>query len=167
MIDVRVQDLATYAGEALARPVTAALAPPTPLLERLNAAAGPALSAQMHLTEPLMVGSAIVTGPGALHVGLLVHAVVQEDGGEVTVKGVQRATLSALHRADAWEIEHLGMAPFGLGEGNLDVETCADLMLEVISTFMETGRRPHVVTILVENEWEADAFVSRMLRPAS
>lgn len=167
MIDVRVQDPADYSGEALARPVTAGLAPPTPLMQRLDEAAGDALADQMRLQEPLMVGSAVVTGPGALRVGLLVHAVVQEDGSAATKKGVRRATLSALHRADAWEIDHLAMPPFGLGKDNLDLDTCADLMLEVITEFMETGRRPHGVTILVENAEQAEAFVSRMLRRAS
>lgn len=167
MIDVRVQDLAEYAGEALARPVTTTLAPPTPRMERLAVAAGDALAAELKLQEPLMVGSAFVSGPGALHVGLLVHAVVQEDGGGITRKAISRATLSALHRADAWEIDHLAMAPFGLGTPEFDVEACADVMVEVISTFMETGRRPYQVTILTESAAEAEVFVSRMLRPAS
>lgn len=167
MIDVRVQDLAAYIGEALARPVTTQLAPPTERLHRLENAAGTTLAAQLQLQEPLMVGSAFVSGPGELPVGLLVHAVVQEDGGEVTLKGVRRATLSALHRADAWGIDHLAMPPFGLGPGNLDLEVCADAMLDEITTFMDTGRRPRSVTILAENAEEAEAFVSRILRPAS
>jgi O-acetyl-ADP-ribose deacetylase (regulator of RNase III) len=166
VIDVRIQDLRQYTGEALARPVTSQLLPPTPLLAGLHAAAGEELERQLQLQEPLMVGSAFVSGPGALPVGLLVHAVVQEDGGTVTRKGVSRATLSALHRADAWGIEHLAMAPFGLGTPEFDLDASADVMLEVITTFMETGRRPRAVTILVADAAEAEAFISRILRPA-
>jgi O-acetyl-ADP-ribose deacetylase (regulator of RNase III) len=167
MIDVRILNVADYEGEALARPVTASMAPPTDLMQRLDEAAGPALSRELQLQEPMAVGSAVVTNAGSLRVGLLVHAVVQEDGAPPTRKGLERATLSTLHRADAWEIEHIAMPPFGLGQDNFDIETSADIMLEVISTFMETGRRPYAVTILAENAEEADVFVARIMRPAT
>ena len=79
MITVRVDDLAFYEGEAIARPVNAELGATTALLRRLEVAAGEALQRQLRLTEPLAVGSAVVTGAGALGVELLVHAVVSSD----------------------------------------------------------------------------------------
>ncbi|HKH92018.1 MAG TPA: hypothetical protein VKA54_09445, partial [Gemmatimonadaceae bacterium] len=76
MIEVRVEDLAFYSGDAIVRPTTATLGATTPLLRRLELAAGTALLAQLARAEPLAVGSAVVTGAGELPVDLLVHAVV-------------------------------------------------------------------------------------------
>ena len=165
MIEVRVDDLAFYEGAAIARPVTAELAAPTALMRRLADAAGVELQRQLQLQEPLAVGSAVVTGAGALGVDLLVHAVVTSRTEPVSRDTVRRATLSALHRADGWEIDHLAMAPFGLGAGNLDVEDSAEIMIDVITSFMRTGRRPHAVTIVVENDDEAEAFMALLDRP--
>jgi O-acetyl-ADP-ribose deacetylase (regulator of RNase III) len=167
VLDVRVASLESYEGEALARPVTAEFRPTTSLMERLDAAVGDSLARELRTREPQAVGSAVVTGPGSLRVGLLVHAVVQEGREPPTRKNVARATLSALHRADAWEIDHLALPPFGLGEGNFDIETSADIMVEVITSFMETGRRPRNVTILTESDEEAEAFVARMMRASN
>ena len=164
MIDVRIDDLAFFEGDAIAWPVTAELAPPTALMRRVADAAGPALAKQLQLQEPLAVGSAIVTGAGDLEVDLLVHAVVSSRTEPVTRDTVRRATMSALHRADAWAIDKLAMAPFGLGAGNLDPEASAEVMLDVISTFMRTGRKPHAVTIVVENAAEFEAFTSLIPR---
>ena len=61
MIEVRVEDLAFYSGDAIVRPVTATLGATTPLLRRLELAAGKQLVDQLALTEPLAVGSAVVT----------------------------------------------------------------------------------------------------------
>lgn len=164
MIDVRIDDLAFFEGDAIAWPVTADLAPTTPLMRRLATAVGPSLSRQVQLQEPLAVGSAIVTGAGDLHVELLIHAVVSSATEPVTRDSVRRATMSALHRADAWAIDHLAIAPFGLGAGNLEPEVSAEIMTDVITTFMRTGRKPRSVTIVVETDAEAELFSQEITR---
>ena len=49
MISVRIDDLAFYDGEAIARPVTAGLGPTTGLLRRLELAGGETLRKQLRL----------------------------------------------------------------------------------------------------------------------
>ena len=61
MIEVRVEDLAFFEGNAIIRPSTATLDTTTPLLRRLDLAGGAALHAQLHVAEPLPVGAAVVT----------------------------------------------------------------------------------------------------------
>src|SRR5919199_1754989 len=159
-VEVRVDDLAFFDGEAIAWPVDAELRPITPVTRRLEVAGGPPLAQLLRTQEPLPVGSAVVTGAGALPVGLLVSAVVASDTEPVTRSGVRRAMMSAMQRAADWQIGHLGFAPFGLGAGNLDADESAEVMLEVL----ERHRAPHPerVTIVVESAAEAAAFAARL-----
>src|SRR5919202_2068599 len=117
-VDVRLDDLAFFAGEAIAWPVNAELRPITPVTRRLELAGGSALAQLLRTREPLPVGSAVVTAGGALPVPLLVSAVVASETEPVPRSGVRRAMTSTLQRAGGWQIGHLGLPPFGLGAGN-------------------------------------------------
>ena len=164
MITVRVDDPAFFACDALARPATAELGATTSLMRRLEAAGGEALRRQLQVQEPLAVGSAVVTSAGELGVELLIHAVISGDSEPVSRGTVQRATRSALQRATDWRIGHLGFAPFGLGAGNLAIEESAAVMIEVIAQHLQRSRHPSAVTILVETEAEAEAFLACLPR---
>ncbi|HYD54080.1 MAG TPA: macro domain-containing protein [Gemmatimonadaceae bacterium] len=158
-LDVRVDDLAFYHGDAIIRPVTADLSATTALLRRLEQAAGPELTAQLRLTEPLAVGSAIVTGAGRLEADLLVHAVIASDTEPVTESTVRRAFLSALERAEGWALDGVAVPPLGLGAGNLEIETSARVMLEALAQHRGRGAAfPAHLTIVVEREDEAVPF---------
>jgi O-acetyl-ADP-ribose deacetylase (regulator of RNase III) len=167
MIDVLVDDLAFAIGEAIAWPVTARLGATTPLLRRLEAAGGPMLAAQLSIQEPLPVGAAVVTGAGALQVQWLVNAVVASDSEQVSESGVRRALTSALQRAADWQIEHLLIAPFGLGAGNLALETSAGITADVITQHRGRARHPVRVTIVVESALEQEAFHASAARVIS
>lgn len=167
MIEVRVDDLAFFEGEAIARPVNAALGATTTIMRRLETAAGDALRTQLQrLTEPLAVGSAVVTGAGALGVELLIHAVVSSDTEPVSAASVRRATTSALQRAADWQIERLAFAPFGLGPGNLDPDESAEIMVDVLRRHLRGARHPHEVTFVVETDDERRAFAQQLARGA-
>lgn len=115
MIEVRVEDLAFYEGNAIIRPSTATLGATTPLLRRLELAGGASLLTQLRVSEPLPVGAAVVTGAGELPVELFVHAVVMSQTERVTRDGVRRAFRSALERVREWELAHVAVPPLGLG----------------------------------------------------
>ncbi len=167
LIRVRVDDLAFITGEAIAWPVTASLGPTTPLLRRFEQAGGSALAAQLRIQDPLPVGSAVVTGAGALGVELLVSAVVSSDEESVSRAGVRRALTSALQRAADWQIEILHCAPFGLGAGNLDTDDVAAVMADAIREHAPRSRYPAEITIVVENELEESVFAAAMARGAT
>ena len=160
MITVRVDDLAFYEGEAIARPVNAELGATTALLRRLEVAAGEALQRQLRLTEP----PAPVTT--ALGVELLVHAVVSSDVEPVSPGSVRRATTSALQRAADWGIARLAFAPFGLGPGNLDPDESAEIMIDVMRRHLGDARLPSEITIVVETDDEHRAFEQQLARGA-
>ncbi|HXE59928.1 MAG TPA: macro domain-containing protein [Gemmatimonadaceae bacterium] len=165
-IEVQVEDLAFASADAIAWPVTDALRATTPLLRRMEEAGGARLRSQLAIQDPLPVGSAVVTGAGALPVELLVSAVISSATEPVSESGVRRALLSALQRAADWQIEHLACAPFGLGAGNLDLEASAELMASVIAPHAARARYPSRVTIIVESSLEHDVFRAALARAA-
>ncbi|MFL5574672.1 MAG: macro domain-containing protein [Gemmatimonadaceae bacterium] len=160
---VRIDDLAFFDGDAIARPVTAELGATTPLGRRHESAAlegerGARLARQLAPNEPLAVGAAVVTGAGALDAELLVHAVVQSRDERVSRDGVRRATTSALQRAADFRVAHLGVAPFGLGAGNLDPDGSAAAMAEPVLRHLARAPFPARVTIVVASDDERRAF---------
>jgi O-acetyl-ADP-ribose deacetylase (regulator of RNase III) len=164
MIDVRVEDLAFYEGDAIIRPATAMLGATTPLLRRLEVAGGPSLLRALTLSEPLSVGSAVVTAAGDLPVDLLVHAIVSSPTERVTRDGVRRAFRSALERTSAWQIARVAIPPLGLGAGNLDLETSAELMADELTRHCRGNAFPVRITVVAETEDEAavlDFAISR------
>ena len=166
MIHVRIDDLAYAQGNAIAWPVNAELKPITPLLRRLEVAGGRALSSQLRTRDSLPVGSAVVTASGELATELLISAVIASDEEQVSPSGVRRALTSALQRAADWQVGHLVCAPFGLGAGNLDIDECAELMVDVIARHCAQSRFPADVTIVVETDVEQESFAARLLRRA-
>lgn len=162
MIDVRVDDLAFFEGDAIVRPVNSMLQATTPVMRRLEQAAGPGFPDIVRLAQPLPVGAAVVTAAGALPVELLVHGVVSSPEERVTRATVRLALMSALQRSVAFEIKSIAVAPFGLGAGNLDIDDSADVMISVLSEHMSRAAFPASVVIVVESELEEQALRNRL-----
>lgn len=163
-IAVTIDDLAFVPADAVARPVNAELRAVTPVIRRLEQAAGDALLRQLHLSQPLEVGAAVVTGAGQVQASLMIHAVVSTQTEPVSREGVRRATASALQRAHDFAIEHLAIAPFGLGAGNLDLDDAAITMVAAMRAHHGHRPCPSTVTIVVESALEADAFQAAIAR---
>jgi O-acetyl-ADP-ribose deacetylase (regulator of RNase III) len=166
VIRVCIDDLAFYDGEAIVRPVNEDLGATTPLLRRLELAAGTELHNQIRLQEPLPVGAAIVTSAGELSVDLLVHAVVMSRTEPVTADTVRRALTSALQRVTSWQIKNVAIPPFGLGAGNLEIDESAQVMLNVIGQHMRGARFPEEITLVAETPEEERVLRAALQRSA-
>jgi O-acetyl-ADP-ribose deacetylase (regulator of RNase III) len=164
VIDVRVEDLAFYAGDAIIRPATSTLDSTTPLLRKLELAGGRALLDQLVVSEPLAVGSAVVTSAGDLQVGMLVHAIVSSPTERVSREGVRRAFRSALERTLSWQIADVAVPPLGLGAGNLDIDTSAQVMADELARHFGSASFPRRVTLIAETTDEAQAFEGALSR---
>lgn len=158
MIEVRTDDLAFVSADAIARPVDAELRATTPIMRRLELAGGEKLARHLRVNEPLAVGSAVVTPAGELGVELIIHGVVSSDTEPVSRTTVRQAVASALQRATDWGIEHLAVAPFGIGVGNLDIEESAEVVVDVVRRHLQGAKHPSTVTIVVETAFEHDVF---------
>jgi O-acetyl-ADP-ribose deacetylase (regulator of RNase III) len=164
VIQVRVDDLAFFEGDAILRPVNEDLGATTPLLRRLEVAAGTPLQAATRMQEPLPVGAAVVTGAGELAVELLVHAVVMSRTEPVSRDSVRHALTSALQRVEAWQIRDVALPPFGLGAGNLDIEESAQIMLAVIAQHVSHSRYPERITLFAETPEEERVLAAAVQR---
>jgi len=164
VIRVCIDDLAFFDGEAIVRPVNEDLGATTPLLRRLELAAGTQLHNQIRLQEPLPVGAAIVTSAGELSVELLVHAVVMGRTEPVTADTVRRALTSALQRVTSWQIKNVAIPPFGLGAGNLEIDESAQVMLSVIGQHMRGARYPEEITLIAETPEEERVLAAALQR---
>jgi O-acetyl-ADP-ribose deacetylase (regulator of RNase III) len=164
VIDVRVEDLAFYSGDAIIRPATATLGATTSLLRRLELAGGQALLDQLTVTEPLAVGSAVVTSAGGLPVELLVHAIVSSPTERVSRDGVRRAFRSALERALTWQMVEVAVPPLGLGAGNLDIDQSAELMADELARHRMSASYPRRITLIAETADEAHALEGALAR---
>lgn len=161
MIEVRVEDLAFFEGNAIIRPSTATLGATTPLLRRLELAGGAALLSQLRVSDPLPVGAAVVTGAGDLPAELLVHAIVTSPTERVTRDGVRRAFRSALERVREWQLANVAVPPLGLGAGNLSLEESAALMADELIRHGAAGHPRHL-TVVAENDEEAQALTAAL-----
>ncbi|MDE3128563.1 MAG: macro domain-containing protein [Gemmatimonadota bacterium] len=166
MIEVRIDDLAFYEGEAIAWPVDATLGATTPLLRRLERAAGSALAARGPVQQALPVGAAVVTNAGDLKVELLINAVIVSAEERASREGVRRALVSALQRAADFAVGELAVAPFGIGAGNLDVEESATVMADVMREHLARAAHPQRIVVIVENDVEEAAWQSALRRTA-
>jgi O-acetyl-ADP-ribose deacetylase (regulator of RNase III) len=71
---------------------------------------------------------------------------------------VARALSNGLRRADEWGIEALTMPPLGIGAGNLDAESAADVMVPILKEWLRSDRQPRHIVVVVESEYEREAF---------
>lgn len=164
MIEVRVDDLAFFRGAAIVRPVNADFGATTPVLRRLDVAAGANLASRLATQEPLPVGAAIVTPAGELEVELMVHGVVCSDAEAVSRNTVRRALTSALQRTVDWQLDDVAIAPFGLGAGNLEIEESAEIMAQVLADHLRRCSTPANVVFVVESDEERQAITFALAR---
>ncbi|HSJ14219.1 MAG TPA: macro domain-containing protein [Longimicrobiales bacterium] len=159
-------ELIEVAADALLRPVSAEWDAVTPAMRRLELAAGPALQEQCRRLGELPVGSAVITEGGALAARFVVHAVVRSLDEPVSGPGVERALRNGLRRLQEWGIDDVALPPLGTGAGNLDAEDAARLMVDVIQEHTATAEHPRRFTIVVESEYEEQAFARQLARLA-
>ena len=165
-IDVDLGVLAEAHAAALLNPVDAEQSAATSAARRVELLAGPAALAQLAPLGELPVGSATITCGGDLPAQFLIHVVVRSREDGVTRGGVRRALQNALRRAVEWGIPDVATPPLGTGAGNLDAEESAAVMVPVLREHLRTSPYPSRVRIVVESEYELEAFRRELARSA-
>jgi O-acetyl-ADP-ribose deacetylase (regulator of RNase III) len=167
MIEVVRGELAGAGTPGVLRPVTAEWTAVTPAMRRLDPLLGPEVVEQCQRMGELPIGTAIVTGAGAIPADLLIHVVIRSATQPVTPGNTARGLLNGLRRAEEWGIEALALPPLGTGAGNLDAEESADIMVPILLEWMRSERPPRRVVVVVETDYEYDAFERRIRREDS
>ncbi len=164
MIEVRIADPATVAAGALLRPVASDGSAVTPAMRRLEQAAGEELVEQLARVGELPVGAAAITPAGALAAEFVVHVSVRSRDEPVTPAGVRLGLINGLRRVREWAIDNVAVVPLGTGAGNLDAEQAAEVMVPVLVEHAEQDGPPSRIVIVVETEYEREAFERRLQR---
>lgn len=162
MVEVAVADACTTGVRAVARPVAADGSAVSPAGRRLELAAGPGVAEGLARLGDLPVGSAVITGAGALPVDYLIHVVIRSEDEPVTVAGIQRGLLNALRRADEWAVDAVALLPLGTGAGNLDTERAAQAMVSVIRDHERSADADFRLVIAVESAYEGEVFTREL-----
>ena len=163
MIRVVQGDLADATTDAVLRPASAEWSAVTPAMRRLEIVAGPDVEAQCRRIGELPVGSAAITTAGDLDAQFMVHVIVRSIDEQVSEAIVRRALQNGLRRLVEWGIGSVAIPPIGTGAGNLDPEDAATEMIPTIIEHMRTSQYPSRVDLVVESDYEKDAF-DRVLR---
>ena len=168
MIRVVVDDLATFAADAIVRPATTRLDPTAAALRRLEILGGEDFQNKIRLSRELAVGAAVVTAAGGdLPSEFVIHAVIRSEVEPVTRGNVARAWLSVLHQAQEWQFNHLSAPPLGTGAGNLALEDAAEIMATVLHAHHGSAQFPADVSFVVERPEDLQVFEAALQRAVS
>jgi O-acetyl-ADP-ribose deacetylase (regulator of RNase III) len=166
MIEVRIGRLEELAVGAALRPVACDFSPVNPTMSRFDAAAGPTVAGQCAQLGEVPMGSAVITAGGALGIPFIIHVAVRSADEAATAGAVKRGLLNGLRRIEEWSIDAVGVAPLGLGAGNLDAEESAEAMLPVLAEQLRSASHPSRVTLVVEDEYQRAVFAAAVSRHA-
>jgi len=168
VIRVVVDDLASFAADAIVRPATTRLDPTTAALRALESRGGAEFQNRIRLSRELAVGAAVVTAAGGeLPAEFVIHAVIRSDTEPITRGNVARAWLSALHQAQEWEFAHVSAPPLGTGAGNLTLEDAAEIMATVLHAHRGSASFPADVSFVVERAEDRQVFEATLQRAVS
>jgi O-acetyl-ADP-ribose deacetylase (regulator of RNase III) len=163
-----VDDLASYAADAIVRPATTRLDPTAAALRGLESRGGAEFQSRIRLSRELAVGAAVVTAAGGtLPSQFVIHAVIRSDTEPITRANVARAWLSALHQAQEWEFAHVSAPPLGTGAGNLTLEDAAEIMATVLHAHRGGAAFPSEVSFVVERVEDQQVFEAVLQRAVS
>src|ERR1043165_2961972 len=160
MIRVVVDDLASFAADALVRPATTRLDPTAAALRRLEIVGGQEFQTRIRLSRELAVGAAVPAE-------FVIHAVIRSETEPVTRGNVARAWLSTLHQAQEWEFAHVSAPPLRTGAGNLTLEDSAEIMATVLHAHQGSAQFPADVSFVVERTEDQQLFEVALQRAAS
>jgi O-acetyl-ADP-ribose deacetylase (regulator of RNase III) len=155
VIRVVLGELGREAVDAVVRPADATLAPVGEAAVRLDELGGEPFATQRRTATPLEAGAAVVTGAGALAAGFVLHVVVADERGAAGPDKIRRALVSAWQRAGDWGLHRVAAPLVGTANGQLTVETSAELLVETFPG-PEGRREPPELRIVVDAPAERD-----------
>jgi hypothetical protein len=133
VIRVLVGDPLRTPGDGLVRPVTSELEGVTPWAREAGLIGGPALAARLEGVGSLPAGAVLVTPAGALPVDFLLHLVLLAPGEVLGPALLLRGIRNALNQAGEWELETLVLPLLGVGPGQMEVETAAEVLADAVA----------------------------------
>jgi O-acetyl-ADP-ribose deacetylase (regulator of RNase III) len=95
-------------------------------------AGGPEVQRESNEKAPIGLGDAVETTAGDMPARYVIHAATMELGGPTSSDIIDRATRSALQKADELGCRSLALVAFGTGVGGFSLDEAARLMVEAV-----------------------------------
>ena len=92
-------------------------------------AGGPEIQRESEEKAPIALGEAVETTAGELPARYVIHAATMELGGPTSAEIIERATRSALARAEELGCRSLALVAFGTGVGGFPLDEAAGIMV--------------------------------------
>jgi O-acetyl-ADP-ribose deacetylase len=95
-------------------------------------AGGPDVQRESNEKAPIGLGEAVETTAGDMPARYVIHAATMELGGPTSADIIDRATRSALRKADELGCRSLALVAFGTGVGGFSLDEAARLMVDAV-----------------------------------
>jgi O-acetyl-ADP-ribose deacetylase (regulator of RNase III) len=157
--------LADLPVDAVVRSADTHLRPIGSASEALDHAAGDRFAEQRRVQAALEVGSAVITGGGALAAEFVLHIVIQGEDRTASRDTIRKALSSAWHRAEGWQLTTVAAALTGLGGGALSLEEAAVTLVESFRDRTGSTGYPAELQIVIDDAGQrgaVEAFIPSM-----
>ena len=98
----------------------------------ISRAGGPEVQRESNEKAPIGLGEAVETTAGDMPARYVIHAATMELGGPTSAEIINRATGSALRKADELGCRSLALVAFGTGVGGFPLEDAARQMVAAV-----------------------------------
>ena len=155
-LEVQRADVTELAVDAIANAANTELKHGGGVAAAIAQAGGPAVQRESDERAPIGLGDAVETTAGDMPARYVIHAATMELGSETSREIIERATESALRRAEELGCRSLGLVAFGTGVGRFPVEEAAETMVAAVRR--HGGGRLERVVFCVRDEQAEQAF---------
>ncbi len=107
---------------------------------------------------PIVVGEAVVTGPGNLACRHVIHAAAMGQDLHTSADKIRSSTDNALKRAEELGVASIAFPALGTGVGGFDYAQAAEIMLEVCRSHSGGNRSLRTVRFVLFDQKAFEAF---------
>ncbi|HUN65979.1 MAG TPA: macro domain-containing protein [Bacteroidota bacterium] len=107
---------------------------------------------------PVEVGTAVITGGGALRAKWVIHAAVMGQDLHTDAAAISGSVRSVLKLAEAKRLSSVSFPALGTGVGGFSVYHCAALMISAAVEFLMTSRSVSLIRFVMFDETAEKAF---------
>ncbi|MCS7257127.1 MAG: macro domain-containing protein [Thermomicrobium sp.] len=163
-IEVQIGDITAADTEAIVNAANNRLWMGSGVAGAIKRAGGEEIEREAVAQGPIAVGEAVVTGAGRLPHKAVIHAAAMgydEHGRMIpaTRETVYAATRAALARCQERQLRSVAFPALGTGVGGLDLDTCAQAMVQAVRDHAASGAQfPERVVFVLRNEEAAQPF---------
>jgi O-acetyl-ADP-ribose deacetylase (regulator of RNase III) len=130
-LEVMAADVTQLEVDAICNAANTELAHGGGVAGAISRAGGPAVQRESSEKAPIGLGEAVETTAGDMPARWVIHAATMELGGPTSAEIIERATRSALAKAEELGARSLALVAFGTGVGGFPVEEAAGIMVPV------------------------------------